>query len=45
MNQQTFKCTACDAKIVRTVKKRKAWHGTFCSIYNRYVRAKSVRPV
>ena len=45
MKKQTFKCTACDMKIVRMVKKRKAWHRTFCGAVDRVVRAASVRKV
>lgn len=42
---QTFRCSHCGHTLKRTVKKRKAWHRSYCEMYNRVVRAKSVRPV
>jgi hypothetical protein len=45
MKLQTFRCTACNEKLTRYVKRRKAWHATFCGIKGKDVRAKAVRPV
>ena len=42
---QTFKCVWCGKTAKRNVKRRKAWHRSYCMETGKTVRLQAVRPV